>query len=587
MDVLEIKTEKELKAWFEEYPPAVAQVVAARAALRLLPYVIEDKDKKNFASNTVLPVFQAVTRSWVASKYGVHPTETVDAPVTFFGDPVFIAALHAFSAFTSTTSISYQAASACAVVFSRAPHAAPRVAAFWKECLQDCSFLKDAIEQGGEAENVAPDLAGQPLWRTQSMPAETLERWNALKDFFSDAGINWQGWRYWYQARLDGGKTIDVPSDLLETLDVGIATLDEEFWKQGPTGVNFEISRLRYRTSEAAREREAASPEEIDDAGDDLESIANKLHQDAAAYRFVSDKGPIDAVPFRSPVDEKAFAETTLLEARTKVAQLIETMMRSNSDRGAISSAQTIAEVLQADVSDVNAALLRSKTRTLEAIGIAYAASGSEAEIFAGAVAEILDATGTLKDLQACYPALRNIEKNAAALEIAGREEAFEKEIRELGGMSQRLSEQTEGVLTENTVEALNAHNSDIDNAPTKEVKSELLASALLVARNFLSAAYQKILSPVGLEALRVGKKHYHALIDGSVVGTKIMGKEGPRVFLAYLLGGEILAAAAIISSNKSLKDARELVQKKLDDKSDEDEAVDEENYAADDITEA
>lgn len=42
----------------------------------------------------------------------------------------------------------------------------------------------------------------------------------------------------WYQARLDGGKTIDVPSDLLETFDVGIATLDEKLWRQGPAAVN-------------------------------------------------------------------------------------------------------------------------------------------------------------------------------------------------------------------------------------------------------------------------------------------------------------------------------------------------------------
>ena len=54
MDVLEIKTREKLEAWFVERPSAVAQVVAARAALRALPFCIEAKDEKNFSS--VIPV---------------------------------------------------------------------------------------------------------------------------------------------------------------------------------------------------------------------------------------------------------------------------------------------------------------------------------------------------------------------------------------------------------------------------------------------------------------------------------------------------------------------------------------------------
>ena len=97
------------------------------------------------------------------------------------------------------------------------------------------------------------------------MPAETLERWNELKDFLSDAGVNWKVWRRWYQARLDGGKTIDVPSDLLEDLDVRIATLDEELWEQGPAEVNAEIRRLMDDAFREAKEREAAKrlPDEV------------------------------------------------------------------------------------------------------------------------------------------------------------------------------------------------------------------------------------------------------------------------------------------------------------------------------------
>ena len=69
MDVLKIKTREELEAWFENHPPAIAQVVAARAALRALPFIVGAKNGDNFSSRILLPVFSAVTTSWVARKY--------------------------------------------------------------------------------------------------------------------------------------------------------------------------------------------------------------------------------------------------------------------------------------------------------------------------------------------------------------------------------------------------------------------------------------------------------------------------------------------------------------------------------------
>ena len=245
MDVLEIKTRKELEAWFEERPPAVAQVVAARAALRALPFCIEAKDEKNFSSDILLPVFWAVTTSWVARKYPTHDVAAAaDSAAASFADSAASAAFASFAA-------------------SFASFAADSAASVWKESMQDCAFLEDAIGQGEEAEHAARDLAGLPLWRTQSMPSETFERWNELKIFFSSATDNWQFWWDWYQARLSGTKTLDLPSDLLETLDVSIATLDESLWEQGPAAVNAEIWRLMDEAFEeaAARVSSGENPE--------------------------------------------------------------------------------------------------------------------------------------------------------------------------------------------------------------------------------------------------------------------------------------------------------------------------------------
>ena len=71
-------------------------------------------------------------------------------------------------------------------------------------------------------------------------------------------GDDWQVWKDWYQARLAGDKTINVPDDLLERVDVGIATLDEALWNQGPAVVNAEIKRLMDEAGEEATKRAAA-----------------------------------------------------------------------------------------------------------------------------------------------------------------------------------------------------------------------------------------------------------------------------------------------------------------------------------------
>ena len=139
--------------------------------------------------------------------------------------------------------------------------------------MQDCAFFEDALTQDESAEQAARDLAGQPLWRTQKIPSETFERWNELKIFFSSATDNWQFWWDWYQARLSGTKTLDLPSDLLERVDVRIATLDESLWEQGPAAVNAEIWRLMDEAIEEAREREPGSNESASSSDESQGSV--------------------------------------------------------------------------------------------------------------------------------------------------------------------------------------------------------------------------------------------------------------------------------------------------------------------------
>ena len=252
-------------------------MVAARAALRALPYIVEAKNAKNFSSDILLPVFWTVTTSWVARKYPTH-----DVAAAAFDSAAFAASRASAAAFDSAADSAAAAAFAAsrAAAFaadsattSAADFASASATAIWRESLQDCAFFEGALTQDESAEQAARDLAGQPLWRSQSMPSDFAKLWKELQPFLLNEGDDWQVWKVWYQARLDGGKTINVPDDLLETLDVSIATLDEALWRQGPAAVNAKIKRLMDKAFEEAREREATANESASSSDESQGSV--------------------------------------------------------------------------------------------------------------------------------------------------------------------------------------------------------------------------------------------------------------------------------------------------------------------------
>ena len=295
MDVLEIETREELETWFKERPPAVAQVVAARAALRSLPYMVRAKNVENFEKDILLPVFWAVTTSWVARKYPTHNVSTSSSAASAASAAIHLEAVGtsesaaATAVLNASVAASHAAASSTTAAFAvEAVFFANRAAdpayfvdalsnvALWKESLQDCAFLEDALKHNVKAENAARDLVGQRLWREQKMPRDTHERWNELQDFLSNAGDNWEVWDSWYYTRIEGIKTIEVTSDLMEKADVGIATLDEKLWTQGPAVVNAEIKRLMDGGARATKFDDAAKHQVLGE----MKSRIDNLYED-------------------------------------------------------------------------------------------------------------------------------------------------------------------------------------------------------------------------------------------------------------------------------------------------------------------
>lgn len=386
-------------------------------------------------------------------------------------------------------------------------------------------------------------LLFEPIWTRAPKLIGNLQReaYSRLTSF----GDNWDFAARWLSDATSGKIAGDFGSS-----PVSNELLDHMMWARKP---EYALSRL----VELTRGRTADS---------DVESIVQKtterLTQVSASFQFtVNPNGPIDAKPLLASTSS-AFVNATLGEAIEKANSLLSQLTTTDAAPRVTRSIERLLGTLDTIGDDLNPALLRSRTRSIEADGIAYVASGSNAELFPHAISEILDLVGTLKDLQSCFPEIIEVERNAAAIEIAGKEEEVRKSIGEIALSARQLSANYPTIVTERAVDAVAIFNDDILDAPTVEVQQQHLAHAVLVTRNFVTAAYRKVLQPTGIEALRVAKIHYEAAINGSVSGTQAAAKKAPEAALAFYLAGWMGVAAVFLKDVLPLQNAKAITEK-------------------------
>ncbi len=190
-------------------PPRVAVAFAARAALRVLPIVMQAQRKayrREFFADAVLPVFRATGVAWVAAKYSTLATKLG-------------ATAHA-AAFTARAAI--EAADAAFA------------AAFWFAVSADASRIEGGIS--------ASVMAGTQMWPEGPPPArhgqpERLRSlWREMKKSLIDAGQEWDVWTNWHEDRL-AGRVRD------EEIELAYVQIDNDLWDRGPAIVNAEIKR--------------------------------------------------------------------------------------------------------------------------------------------------------------------------------------------------------------------------------------------------------------------------------------------------------------------------------------------------------
>jgi hypothetical protein len=235
-----------LKAWLQGKQREVSVVLAARAALRVLPFVQQGLRYK--PNDILLQVFRALAFAWVAARYS-YPEKGYAAPpidVGQFGLASRVATSAAETAQAVRSTVSDP--SLAAGVFSFADDAVraaadsalstdgfsffsvpPYAVAFWSAVSTDGT----QIEEG----KTASDIARSQLWPQHLIgPEPLMSLWNKLEAALLAENQDWIVWTTWYRDRLTGYVRE-------EERELAYVRIEDDHWKQGPAIVNAEIKR--------------------------------------------------------------------------------------------------------------------------------------------------------------------------------------------------------------------------------------------------------------------------------------------------------------------------------------------------------
>ncbi|MHB8886713.1 MAG: hypothetical protein ACYC5H_16845 [Methylovirgula sp.] len=243
--LVDVTNQKELRAWLRTQPRQISVVLAARAALRMLPMLwatdVSPYDRR-VGGEIILPVFRASALAWAAANY-----PTCDGTLKDFANATFAAASaaadasdvavgHAVFVTTAAKAAAYASAGADADASAAAVAKASANASSTTAAGIDFAIAVDIDLRALESGLSAGILASQNLW-LEGLPRRIADLRNSMKQSLLARHEDWDVWINWYDARLVG-----MPS--IEALERARVTLPNKTWQQGPKVVNAEIKRL-------------------------------------------------------------------------------------------------------------------------------------------------------------------------------------------------------------------------------------------------------------------------------------------------------------------------------------------------------
>ena len=525
-----IESREPLEAWLNDNPLQVAQAIAMRAALRVLPLV--GKHNKGMWKNALFRILSATnafrcillsvvavdkkttfdesyavsaatyeatetTYDAFAEAYAAAPKDDIDA------DPATAAAAGAAEVYASDADAAYVSAEA---VYASAEAAAVYVMFIWRAVDADCQVF--------DAGKSVDEVMRLPIWHGQT-PDWARAAWREMAESQELLGAGFTPWLRWYEAAA----AFDAPAaqDYFgPELSSKIALQPDAWWKRGAEAVNADIA-------------DWLAPLKADD-----------MRQSPAARRFGAVEGRIDLLPPAPQPSNPRMAEILLAEFRRKAAQLRGRLQGHNAaDPRAGQALDELLDVLPQQAADLETGLLLSRSRSVEALLSGFNDS-NEAELFPGAVAEIADVVESMEDLKACYPEIREIERERRAQQVVkiGMTVVVQGMRTLAAGAAQ-----SGGAVAPPAQAALQDAADQAKNAATEKLQEELAGDAMAAGHNFVKAAVPWALR----EAEDIGAGAYKGFKQKTIDGLAQVGLASVAALLANIhpAVGEVFYLAA------------------------------------------
>jgi hypothetical protein len=251
----QITSREELEEWLKDKPADWAQVIAARAALRVLPYAFGQSTVDDWVVEHSLTLFRVTNASWPTDRFpatmvanaaqvgfsarAANSASHNKAPVAYSAiEAAAYAALAAYAARVDEYEPVHSAGEAADNAASAVTDAATRIA-FWDNLSADCDWLDKSTQPIAHARN----LTRTPLWPA-GKPNGWSEAWVSTAARLRELDQGYSVWIDWYNRRVKGERAaFDIPGDVDRTQDKAILarladSTNEDFWDKGATYVN-------------------------------------------------------------------------------------------------------------------------------------------------------------------------------------------------------------------------------------------------------------------------------------------------------------------------------------------------------------
>ncbi len=226
---------KERKAWIETQPNEVAWVIAARAALRVLPTMSLESGSIAASRMTrrvmMLRVFRATAAAWAVSAYPSHRDQLrAAARDAIPGLGGVEATIPERAAGRAVAAVLAQVEDVAAQASTAVGYALDAAGASGRDAFEiTLAAIKADAELLGQRFSPV-SIANSQLW-PKRVPDWIEDHWNELSTQLLAENEGWDFWTKWYEARLFAAVTS-------QEIEVALVTTKDEVWQQEPSAVN-------------------------------------------------------------------------------------------------------------------------------------------------------------------------------------------------------------------------------------------------------------------------------------------------------------------------------------------------------------